>query len=208
MNDPDWKPQAACRRHPHAWWYPPDPARGNERRAWVTRAQIICRTCPAIQACAQAALDGHEHHGVWAGVDIHGTGITRAVRQLELIAATGQPPRIAPKAAELPLIPRPCIRNCGRTVVVKSFLPDHPEAVEHHAHGMCKPCYHAWWAKHVAPHRSVSPLRRTEVAARRNLILELTRQGWTIERIADYLNVHTRTVERGRQKAQRHQDAS
>lgn len=55
---------ALCRQSDPDLWFPDQ---GGDAAIKARRAKAICRRCPVRAACAQAALDGNETHGIWAG---------------------------------------------------------------------------------------------------------------------------------------------
>lgn len=54
---------APCREDPESW-YPHD-----SDTAGIEAAKAVCRTCPLVDACLEAALDRKEQHGIWGGTD-------------------------------------------------------------------------------------------------------------------------------------------
>ncbi|WP_182349500.1 WhiB family transcriptional regulator [Tomitella gaofuii] len=56
---------ALCRQTDPDLWFP---ELGGTGIVQARQARTICGHCPVIQACAQAALDGRELFGIWAGV--------------------------------------------------------------------------------------------------------------------------------------------
>jgi len=63
-----WVRQALCaspeyRDEREALWFAPKHDKANLRRA-----RQICWSCPALRACAQAAIDNREPIGLWGGV--------------------------------------------------------------------------------------------------------------------------------------------
>lgn len=59
---PTWWDRAGCNGLPTAWWFP-------DLGVGARKARSICNTCPVQAICLQAALDRHEQHGVWGGVN-------------------------------------------------------------------------------------------------------------------------------------------
>lgn len=64
---PEWTESALCAQIGAAASDPWYPEKGGDAGATAKR---ICRRCPVIRECAQAALDGRERYGVWAGVAV------------------------------------------------------------------------------------------------------------------------------------------
>lgn len=59
---PDWWDRAACRGiDPDVFF----PTAGEP----VAPAKAICATCPVRTHCRDHALDHHEDHGIWGGLD-------------------------------------------------------------------------------------------------------------------------------------------
>lgn len=64
---PEWMQNALCAQvgDDSELWFPLQG--GDNGRS----AKFICQRCPVIKECAQVALDGDEHFGIWAGVAMH-----------------------------------------------------------------------------------------------------------------------------------------
>lgn len=62
-----WREDAACRDSDTELFFPNSvgPKAARQKR----RAIAICRSCPVIEQCREAALANFENHGVWAGED-------------------------------------------------------------------------------------------------------------------------------------------
>lgn len=65
---PDWTDGALCAQVGPGGdlWFP---EQGGDQG---TRAKWVCRKCPVIAQCAQAAIDARERFGIWAGVAVNG----------------------------------------------------------------------------------------------------------------------------------------
>lgn len=61
----DWS-LANCQGLNPDWFFPPA---GREGLPLVAQAKAVCAGCEIRQACLQHALDHHEIHGVWGGLD-------------------------------------------------------------------------------------------------------------------------------------------
>jgi WhiB family transcriptional regulator, redox-sensing transcriptional regulator len=64
----EWQMQAACRGTDTAVFFHPENERGPSRRQREARAKALCRHCPVVTACLQAALATREPYGVWGGL--------------------------------------------------------------------------------------------------------------------------------------------
>lgn len=65
-----WTHQAACRGSERALFFPPDVTeRKEERLAREQLAKRICAVCGVRDECLSAALERHESHGVWGGLN-------------------------------------------------------------------------------------------------------------------------------------------
>jgi WhiB family transcriptional regulator, redox-sensing transcriptional regulator len=65
-----WTQLAACRGSERAPFFPPDVTeRKEERLAREQMAKRICAACDVREECLGAALDRHESHGVWGGLN-------------------------------------------------------------------------------------------------------------------------------------------
>ena len=66
----DWQQAAACRgEHAVAFFPPPHFEPKDLRLARERRAKAICRTCPVMSPCLEAAIADREPHGVWGGLN-------------------------------------------------------------------------------------------------------------------------------------------
>lgn len=63
-----WQADAACRGMDPAVFFPPTSEGGVRHRQRLDAAKMICRRCPAIQACLSHALRAREASGVWGGL--------------------------------------------------------------------------------------------------------------------------------------------
>ncbi|HVB70326.1 MAG TPA: WhiB family transcriptional regulator [Acidimicrobiales bacterium] len=65
-----WTQLAACRGSERALFFPPDVSeRKEERLARELVAKRICAGCDVREECLAAALERHESHGVWGGLN-------------------------------------------------------------------------------------------------------------------------------------------
>lgn len=62
-----WRDSAACIDADIDWFFPN--AVGIKGANQKKKAMAICRTCPVIEQCREAALANFENHGIWAGED-------------------------------------------------------------------------------------------------------------------------------------------
>lgn len=62
-----WREDAACRDADTDLFFPN--AVGIKGANQKKQAMAICRTCPVIRQCKEAALANFENHGIWAGED-------------------------------------------------------------------------------------------------------------------------------------------
>lgn len=69
---PNFKNEASCAYAPNPdLWFPEE---HSGRVRWshtpeANQAREICRTCPALQECAEYALQFSDLSGIWAGMD-------------------------------------------------------------------------------------------------------------------------------------------
>ncbi len=65
-----WQIKASCRGPQAAAFFPPaHPERKDERAQREARAKAICATCPVKRHCLEYALEIHEPHGIWGGLN-------------------------------------------------------------------------------------------------------------------------------------------
>lgn len=65
-----WTLLAACRGSERSLFFPPDASeRKEERLARELVAKRICAGCAVREECLEAALERHESHGVWGGMN-------------------------------------------------------------------------------------------------------------------------------------------
>ncbi len=68
--DGAWQRRAACRGPESSSFYPPPvPEPRPEREARERRAKRICAGCPVQAPCLAYALEAHEAHGIWGGLN-------------------------------------------------------------------------------------------------------------------------------------------
>jgi WhiB family redox-sensing transcriptional regulator len=63
---PEWSADAACAEVGGDGFFPET---GDDYAADVEAAVKVCHGCPVMFACAAAALEQGEQHGVWGGLD-------------------------------------------------------------------------------------------------------------------------------------------
>lgn len=81
MVDQEWKTEALCRQYDPEMFFP---HRGDA--AGVALAKRVCRVCPVVQECVDAAIARKERHGVWGGL----TPMERVFRRRELAQQSGE----------------------------------------------------------------------------------------------------------------------
>ncbi|MGH9019489.1 MAG: WhiB family transcriptional regulator [Acidimicrobiales bacterium] len=65
-----WTQLAACRGSERSLFFPPDVTeRKDERLSREHLAKRICASCDVREECLAAALERHESHGVWGGLN-------------------------------------------------------------------------------------------------------------------------------------------
>lgn len=65
-----WVELGACRGHEQALFFPPEAGeRKEQRQVREQAAKRICQSCPVSEECLAAALDRHESHGIWGGLN-------------------------------------------------------------------------------------------------------------------------------------------
>lgn len=65
-----WTELAACRGSEGSLFFPPDASeRKDERVARELMAKRICAECVVREECLTSALERHESHGVWGGLN-------------------------------------------------------------------------------------------------------------------------------------------
>lgn len=62
----DWREQAACRGLNSDLFFPIGTS--GPALAQTERAKEICRTCPVVAQCLEAALEHGEDDGIWGGM--------------------------------------------------------------------------------------------------------------------------------------------
>ena len=66
-----WEDEALCRHYPDESWFPSD--RNAEAVMAARRAKAICQQCPVWDQCLSYALQTHQGHGIWGGVNLERT---------------------------------------------------------------------------------------------------------------------------------------
>ncbi len=65
-----WMDLAACRSSEGALFFAPESSeRKEERLERENRAKRICQGCEVREECLAAALERHESHGIWGGLN-------------------------------------------------------------------------------------------------------------------------------------------
>jgi WhiB family transcriptional regulator, redox-sensing transcriptional regulator len=65
-----WRDDAACRGPEAVDFFPPSSFERKEVRiARERKAKAICAECDVRTSCLEHALDAHEPHGVWGGLN-------------------------------------------------------------------------------------------------------------------------------------------
>lgn len=83
-----WQGKAACRGPESALFFPPSwTERRVERSEREEIAKAICASCGVRQACLDFAVEIHEQHGIWGGLN------ESERRRLTATAARGADPR-------------------------------------------------------------------------------------------------------------------
>lgn len=62
----DWRESAACRGLNSDLFFPVGTT--GPALVQIERAKAICRTCPVVAQCLQAALEHGEDDGIWGGM--------------------------------------------------------------------------------------------------------------------------------------------
>ena len=65
---PIWAATAACREADASMFFAPEGERESARQHRQTKAQSICRDCPALSLCRDHALATEEPYGIWGGM--------------------------------------------------------------------------------------------------------------------------------------------
>ena len=78
----DWRHQAACRDHDPELFFPIGST--GPAAVQVERAKSVCRSCRAVQACLEWAVESGQEAGVWGGTS---EDERRAVRRERMRAA-------------------------------------------------------------------------------------------------------------------------
>ena len=75
-----WTELSACRGGERALFYAPDSSERKEQRLQrELAAKRICQHCAVRDACLESALDRHEGHGIWGGLnEVERRGLLRA----------------------------------------------------------------------------------------------------------------------------------
>ena len=63
-----WQLAAACRGMDGEHFFHPPDERNAAREQRIAAAKAICRSCPAMQACLDHALQVREPYGIWGGL--------------------------------------------------------------------------------------------------------------------------------------------
>ena len=65
-----WMDLAECRSGEGSLFFPPDASeRKEERLERELVAKRICQSCAVREECLEAALERHESHGIWGGLN-------------------------------------------------------------------------------------------------------------------------------------------
>lgn len=88
-DDMEWQTDAKCRNHDPEQWFPEQGGMSGKHQA--EKAIAICDTCPltAHKGCARLALDLKSQYGVWAGIHLGTTSISRAAARKRLLVIAG-----------------------------------------------------------------------------------------------------------------------
>jgi WhiB family redox-sensing transcriptional regulator len=64
----EWQRLGSCRRAGADAFFHPEGERGNQRRARVAHAKLICSACPVVRQCLEHSLAAEEPYGIWGGL--------------------------------------------------------------------------------------------------------------------------------------------
>ena len=70
ISQASWTELSACRGSERALFYAPDASERKEQRLQrELAAKRICQHCAVRDVCLEGALDRHESHGIWGGLN-------------------------------------------------------------------------------------------------------------------------------------------
>lgn len=81
-----WMAEAACRSHPERQvFFPPRGA----QHGGVSKARVICATCPVWKECLDYALTNHIYEGIWGGTSVRDRAKIKNIKNMSHCSKCG-----------------------------------------------------------------------------------------------------------------------